>query len=454
MAKLLRFWWRFDASVDRRAYFWHGASLMALKFAGDAAIVWFAAGQRWWIGDYLRPMADFAFTQSFATPTWMPLVLALWTLPFLWIGVSLTGRRLADAGWAMPLVLLFFVPFVNYALMLTLCFLPTVQPTDFDERAVERARLTRQSAAAIAIATGAAACALLVFLWVDVLSAYSFALFFGVPFFASTLTAWIFTRLYREAGQIEAAICSLLMLAAVAIGLLALAAEGAVCLFMASPLAIGIGFVGGMFGHAIAHGGRQELRPSILGFIAMPALMFATATPSPALNMHVVLSSVDIDAAPDVVWPRVIAFSPIEPPSDWLFKLGVAYPVRARIEGSGVGAIRYCEFSTGAFVEPITVWDTNHRLAFDVSASPAPMREWSPYGAIAPPHLKGFLNSRRGEFRLVDLGGGRTRLEGRTWYTIDMGPEAYWQLYTDHIIHGIHLRVLDHIKREAESARR
>ncbi len=454
MLKLLRFWWRFDAPVDRRAYLRHGAPLMALKFAGDAAIVWFATGQRWWIGDYLRPMADFTITESLAAPPWMLLALALWTLPFLWIGVSLTGRRLADAGLAMPLVLLFFVPFANYALMLTLCFLPTAPAIDFHARAVERASFTRQSAAAIAIATGAVACALLVFLWVRALQAYSFALFFGVPFFASTLTAWIFARLCREAGQMDAAICALLMLACVALGLLAIGTEGAVCLLMASPLAFGIGFVGGMLGHAMANGGRQEARSSILGFIAMPALLFATAAPSTALNMHVVLSSVEINAAPDLVWPRVIAFSPIEPPTDWLFKLGVAYPIRARIEGAGVGAIRYCEFSTGAFVEPITVWDTNHRLAFDVSASPAPMREFSPYAGIAPPHLKGFLNSRRGEFRLVDLGGGRTRLEGRTWYTIDMGPEAYWQLYTDRIIHGIHLRVLDHIKREAESARR
>lgn len=33
------------------------------------------------------------------------------------------------------------------------------------------------------------------------------------------------------------------------------------------------------------------------------------------------------------------------------------------------GAIRYCEFSTGVFVEPITVrWEESSRLSFDVSS--------------------------------------------------------------------------------------
>jgi hypothetical protein len=40
------------------------------------------------------------------------------------------------------------------------------------------------------------------------------------------------------------------------------------------------------------------------------------------------------------------------------------------------------------------------------------------------------------------------RLEGHTWYSIDMYPQAYWQMWSDHIIHAIHLRVLNHIRKE------
>jgi hypothetical protein len=114
--------------------------------------------------------------------------------------------------------------------------------------------------------------------------------------------------------------------------------------------------------------------------------------------------------------------------------------------------VRYCVFPRGAFVEPITRWDPGATLAFDVTASPPPMTEWSPYRNVHPPHLDGFLRARRGEFRLVALDGGRTRLEGRTWYEIEMGPEAYWQLWSDSMIHRIHMRVLEQIKREAEGS--
>jgi hypothetical protein len=80
------------------------------------------------------------------------------------------------------------------------------------------------------------------------------------------------------------------------------------------------------------------------------------------------------------------------------------------------------------------------------------MNEWSPYREVHPPHLDGYLRSKRGEFRFVKLPGNRTRLEGSTWYEIDIAPRAYWSLMSDSIIHRIHLRVLEHVKSEAEAA--
>ena len=62
----------------------------------------------------------------------------------------------------------------------------------------------------------------------------------------------------------------------------------------------------------------------------------------------------------------------------------MACPISAEIEGKGVGAVRHCIFTTGAFVEPITVWDEPNTLAFDVTEQPPPMKELSPYD-IRPP---------------------------------------------------------------------
>mgnify|MGYP003339746087 CR=1 FL=1 len=164
-----------------------------------------------------------------------------------------------------------------------------------------------------------------------------------------------------------------------------------------------------------------------------------------------VRSAVVIAAPPDKVWNNVIAFSELPPPTEWLFKVGIAYPLRATLYGTGPGAIRHCVFTTGPFVEPIEVWDAPRLLRFGVTQNPPPMEEWTPYAAVHPPHLEGFLVSERGQFRLEALPDGRTRLEGTTWYRHHMWPERYWQWWSDYIIHRIHLRVLNHIKACSET---
>ena len=81
------------------------------------------------------------------------------------------------------------------------------------------------------------------------------------------------------------------------------------------------------------------------------------------------------------------------------------------------------------------------------------MREWSPY-AISPPHLDGYFASKRGEFRLIALPNGRTRLEGSTWYELKMAPEAYWSIFATAIVERIHMRVLEHVKAVTETQTR
>ncbi len=178
------------------------------------------------------------------------------------------------------------------------------------------------------------------------------------------------------------------------------------------------------------------------------ALEHGAALPAPLLKVS---SYIDIDAPPERVWQHVVAFVELPPPDEWLFRAGLAYPVRATIDGRGPGAIRRCEFSTGAFIEPIEIWDEPRLLKFSVTENPEPMQEWTPYRHVHPRHLDGYFVSKEGQFHLVPLPGGRTRLEGTTWYRHGLWPANYWQLWSDYIIHRIHLRVLNHVKRLAES---
>jgi hypothetical protein len=161
---------------------------------------------------------------------------------------------------------------------------------------------------------------------------------------------------------------------------------------------------------------------------------------------------VDVAAPPQVVWQHVVSFSELPEPTAWIFRIGIAYPKRAEIQGHGVGAVRHCVFSTGPFVEPIEVWDEPRLLRFSVQSQPAAMKELTPWGHINAPHISDFLISEGGQFLLTPLPGGGTRLEGTTWYRHHIWPADYWRVWSDWILHGIHQRVLDHIKQQSEKA--
>ena len=178
---------------------------------------------------------------------------------------------------------------------------------------------------------------------------------------------------------------------------------------MMLPLAVPIALLGAVIGHCIVALGSR--RPGDLGKVALvlvallPTMVGAEHVASPEPLLFTCETSVVVDAPPETVWRNVVSFSDLDPPDDWVFRTGVAYPIRARIEGNGVGAVRRCEFSTGAFVEPIEVWDEPRLLRFAVTSNPAPMREWNPLFEIHPPHLDGFLVSKRGQFQLTPLRG-------------------------------------------------
>src|SRR5438132_7452279 len=98
---------------------------MLFKYAVDAALVWAFTHRLWTPLTYLNPLWVLREQLLRGAPAWLAPALVLWTLPFLWIGVSMTLRRAVDAGRSPWWCLLFFVPGVNYAVMLWLALLPS-----------------------------------------------------------------------------------------------------------------------------------------------------------------------------------------------------------------------------------------------------------------------------------------------------------------------------------------
>jgi len=448
MVGMRRSWLAASGSVDRRTYFLTGVTLAFLKYAGDAALIRLATGHTWTPANYLDSTYLLWSAVWQHAPGWLLPALSLWTLPFLWIGVVMTLGRCRDAGLSPWLAFVFFIPYANYIQMLTLSVLPGIprQANPPGPAGTESDRLPAALAAiVISTLTGLAA----VLISVKFFRNYGLALFFGGPFIAGAIGGFIFNRRF-PAGMGDTIGIGTLTFGLAAVILLASGFEGVICLVMAVPIVGPVAALGAVLGRAIARHDDRSVSPAMFALLAIPLSAGLEPLHMAGRTLHEVQSSVVIEAPPARVWPHVIAFAPLHEPLEPLFRLGIASPQYARIEGTGVGAIRYCVFSTGAFVEPITVWEPNRRLAFDVASSPPPLSESSPY-QLSPPHLDGYLRSRRGEFRLVPLEGGRTRLEGSTWYELEMAPEGYWQLYADYLIHRIHARVLQHIKSEVDA---
>jgi len=454
VAGVLALWFMPREVVSRRAYLLSGLGLAAFKVAVEAAAVWLLTGRPLTLEGFVSP--SFAAREAVISgaPEWFGWALFLWSMPFIWIALSMSVRRAAAAGvwpWLGALVL---VSGVNLLAMLVLACLPdravTVAPAGGESSPPSStlADLAALRAVGAAIATGGLAFAVSLYAF----RSYGAVLFLGTPLVMGMIAGFLFNRPVPKTTMATVGFGVAVMAVAGGV-LLAFAFEGLICLVMAAPLVMPLAIAGALLGKWIAEATRTTLGHALPLILTLPLVAGAESL-SGGPPERCVLTTVEIDAPPEAVWPHVVSFPDLPEPDDWFFRCGIACPLRARIEGTGVGAVRHCEFTTGDFVEPITTWDEPRRLAFDVREQPDPMVEFSPWRHVHPPHMHDrSLASRRGEFHLVPLPGGRTRLEGRTWYTFDMHPQAYWMLWSELSIHKIHRRVLEHVERLAEVRR-
>jgi hypothetical protein len=298
------------------------------------------------------------------------------------------------------------------------------------------------------IAIGALYASVMIQASIYILNSYGAVLFFGTPLVTGTASSYLVNLRISRSWSVTLGVAIVSVFFS-SVALLLFALEGAICLVMAAPIMLPLAALGAPLGKFLADRRRRNVQ-GLVGCLCILPMLAAVEARLPSSSEFAVASTIEIEAPPADVWRQVIAFPEIEERPDWFFRLGISCPTGARITGEGVGATRECIFTTGKFIEPITAWDAPRRLAFDVREQPAPMFELTPYRQIHPPHLDSAFRSTRGEFELRELPGGRTRLVGRTWYTLDIRPHAYWTIWTDWIVHRIHHRVLRHIKRLAE----
>ncbi|HJT24142.1 MAG TPA: hypothetical protein VJ873_06165, partial [bacterium] len=361
----LKYLFRWDGTVDRGPYLAVGLVGFALKYNMDRLIAYFGFGKAWSVFNYFAPTSGKLGQFLSDLDPQMGLVFLAAALPFIWVGVVLTLRRLRSTGLPLPLVALFFAPVLNLLFFLLLAAIPaqddqgekTGRPEGslryWLDRWIPKSLLGSALAATLIAALLGG---VVVWVTIDFFKSYGWTVFVAVPFGMGLLAALLHG--YHEPRSLFQSL-TVSVLSALFLGVLLLAGafEGIFCLFMAMPLGLVLCMIGGAIGYVIQRRGAQRPSTAFLAVLVFFPLMMGMETTSPnEAPVFEVKSSVEIAASPEKVWKNVVAFTEIPPPTEILFRIGLAYPIRAEIKGKGPGAVRHCVFSTGPFVEPIQVW--------------------------------------------------------------------------------------------------
>ncbi len=118
--------WRWRGRVDRQTYAWVGITAFAIKHLLDWQITqhfmhdnsglffnyWAPFGARVQILNLTEYQTEFLAT------------MLLTAMPFIWLGLAMTAKRLREAGVPVWLAAIFFVPIANVVFLVALCFAP------------------------------------------------------------------------------------------------------------------------------------------------------------------------------------------------------------------------------------------------------------------------------------------------------------------------------------------
>jgi len=330
----------------------------------------------------------------------------------------LSFRRANWSGGGYAVAAVTVVPGVQVAAAAVLALLPRFARREVDAPTpgVDTAHVVQGVLAGVAIIVAAVLVSALA------MGSYGWSLFVSTPFLVGVTTGYLANRrlLLSWGATVR------LVLVAAALGtaaLVALALEGIVCILLAAPLGAVAALVGGAAGRAAARAVHGGVRP-LASLALLPALFALEAAVPPALPITGA-ASLEVAAPPAAVWAALTGGGAIAGSPGLVGAAGLAYPLRGRLLGEGVGAVRLGEFSTGTARERVTEWVPGRRLAFAVLSQPPAMEEMSPYRRVRSPHVHGYFDTAATAFTLTPLPGGRTRLGVEARHTLRVEPALY-----------------------------
>ena len=127
LLELIRFseLWQWHGTVDRKNYVLVGVVGLAIKHNMDRIVATAVFGRRFTPWNYWIPPVDAIRINSLSPADSRFLAtMAIIALPFIWIGLAMTVRRLRSTGLPLWLVLFFFIPIGNLVFFLVLSLIP------------------------------------------------------------------------------------------------------------------------------------------------------------------------------------------------------------------------------------------------------------------------------------------------------------------------------------------
>jgi uncharacterized membrane protein YhaH (DUF805 family) len=329
-------WFSLQGTIGREEYLFTGFALMLLKYGVEAWTIVHYTDRFYSPLDFVNPLLSVRSQFIQGAPEWLGMAWVLWTIPFVWIALTMSVCRAIDADLSLWVGLLVLVPVLNLIFMLWLASircpdaatrhsLPVVYDSDRERKdATKRAGIV--SAALAGIAAGMVFFLGMTMLGIYVFGSYGAAVFVGTPVTSAAVSAYCFNR--TQDRSVAATLGhSLLVMLACSGFLLAFGLEGGLCILMALPLVLPVAFIGAVIGQAIArerHISRQKKDRGVAGCLfVLPILAGVEAFVAPQTEFEV-LTVIEIAAPPERVWECVVSFPKITERPEWFFRAGIS----------------------------------------------------------------------------------------------------------------------------------
>ena len=225
--------------------------------------------------------------------------------------------------------------------------------------------------------------------------------------------------------------------------------EGTICVVMAFPVMFAIAMLGGLAMRIILQFKTRNLVFATFVFLPIPLAFAEQQIPLPQ-EKQIVANSIRIHAPAATVWKKIVRVERItEPQESPFFSMGFPKPVEAILTGDGVGQTRLATFERGLqFVETVTAWRENEKLAFTIKADPkmTPLTTLDEHVTVGG----AFFDVLSGTYEIQKIGADEVDLKLYSEHRISTHFNFYARIWSRYLMSEIQSNILSVIRQRAE----